>query len=49
MMGPSTSPGEGAWPRIRLEVLPVMLLADLVTGGTPVIPEELTDEANPEP
>ncbi len=33
----------------RLEVLPVEPLSDLVPGGTPVIPAELSGEATPTP
>jgi hypothetical protein len=33
----------------RLEVLPVVSLAELVPGGTPVIPADLTEEATPAP
>jgi hypothetical protein len=40
---------EGPSPGVRLEVLPVVPLAELVPGGTPVIPAELTGEATPTP
>jgi hypothetical protein len=40
---------EGPSPGTRLEVLPVVPLSDLVPGGTPVVPAELTAEATPAP
>ena len=40
---------EGPAPGTRLEVLPVVPLAELVPGGTPVVPPDLTGEATPEP
>jgi hypothetical protein len=40
---------EGRTPGTRLEVLPVVSLAELVPGGTPVMPEDLADEATPAP
>jgi hypothetical protein len=40
---------EGPAPGTRLEVLPVVPLSELVPGGTPVIPAELTGEATPTP
>jgi hypothetical protein len=39
----------GPSPGTRLEVLPVVPLSELVPGGTPVIPAELTGEATPTP
>jgi hypothetical protein len=38
---------EGPSPGVRLEVQPVVPLSELVPGGTPVIPAELTGEATP--
>jgi YD repeat-containing protein len=40
---------EGPSPGTRLEVQPVVPLSELVPGGTPVIPAELTAEATPTP
>jgi len=40
---------EGPSPAIRLGVLPVVPLSELVPGGTPVIPADLTGEATPTP
>ena len=40
---------EGPAPGTRIEVLPVVPLSELVPGGTPVIPVELTGEATPTP
>jgi hypothetical protein len=40
---------EGPSPGTRLEVQPVVPLSELVPGGTPVIPAELTGEATPAP
>ncbi len=40
---------EGPAPGTRLAVLPVVPLAELVPGGTPVIPAELTGQATPTP
>jgi hypothetical protein len=40
---------EGPSPGTRLEVQPVVPLSELVPGGTPVIPAELTGEATPTP
>jgi len=39
----------GPSPGTRLEVQPVVPLSELVPGGTPVIPAELTGEATPTP
>jgi hypothetical protein len=39
----------GPSPGVRLEVLPVVPLSDVVPGGTPIIPAELTEEATPTP
>jgi hypothetical protein len=36
-------------PATRLGVLPVVPLSELVPGGTPVIPPDMTDEATPAP
>ena len=40
---------EGPSPGTRLTVLPVVPFSELVPGGTPVIPAELTAEATPAP
>ena len=40
---------EGPAPGTRLAVLPVVPLSELVPGGTPVIPADLTGEATPTP
>ena len=40
---------EGPVDGTRLEVLPVVSLAELVPGGTPVIPADLTEAATPTP
>ena len=40
---------ETAGPATRLGVLPVVPLSELVPGGTPVIPADLTGEATPTP
>jgi YD repeat-containing protein len=40
---------EGPSDGTRLEILPVVSLAELVPLGTPVLPSDLTDEATPAP